>query len=106
MRRLTGQAWTVITTTIAFIIAIAIDVKYPIIILLSILPILDNIILTIVANIVLAIVANATLAVLAILEAIALLNTVTSDLAIATAIPIRALAYVGFDFSLSPSLSL
>jgi hypothetical protein len=44
------QAWTVITTTIAFIIAIAINIKYPVIILLSILPIVANVILAIVTN--------------------------------------------------------
>ena len=58
------QAWTVITTNIAFIIAIAINVKqqviiliaiainvkYPVIILLSIIPIILNVILAIVAN--------------------------------------------------------
>jgi hypothetical protein len=80
----------------AFIIAIAIaiNVKYPVIILLSILPISVNVIL--------AIVANAILAVPAILvAAITLLDKVaSSDLPIATVIPFRALAVcVGLDFS-------
>jgi hypothetical protein len=58
------QAWTVIATNIAFIIAIAINVKqhviipiaiainikYPVIILLSILPIMASVILAIVTN--------------------------------------------------------
>ena len=45
-QQLTNQSWTVLTTTIAFIIAIAINVKYPVIILLSILPIVANVICT------------------------------------------------------------
>jgi hypothetical protein len=43
LQQLTNQSWTVLTTTIAFIIAIAINVKYPVIILLSILPIVANV---------------------------------------------------------------
>jgi hypothetical protein len=46
LQQLTNQSWTVLTTTIAFIIAIAINVKYPVIILLSILPIVANVICT------------------------------------------------------------
>jgi hypothetical protein len=45
-QQLTKQSWTVLTTTIAFIIAITINVKYPVIILLSILPIVANVICT------------------------------------------------------------
>jgi hypothetical protein len=46
LQQLTNQSWTVLTTTFAFIIAIAIYVKYPVIILLSILPIVANVICT------------------------------------------------------------
>jgi hypothetical protein len=44
-QQFTNQSWTVLTTTIvAFVIAIAINVKYPVITLLSILPIVANVI--------------------------------------------------------------
>ena len=46
LQQLTNQSWTVLTTTIAFIIAVAINVKYPVINLLSILPIDAHVIRT------------------------------------------------------------
>ena len=88
----------IVNAAILAIVAIAINIKEPLRIVVSILPV--------VANVILAVVANAILAVPVMLATIDLVDTVTSNPAIATIISIRGFAYVclGLDFSTTTSI--